>query len=87
MAISANKIKKVLYKRKHNARNSSGMLKTKKSISKRFKLSASGKVLRRSAGYGHLLRNKSVKRQRNASIDKQVSPGFSAQVKRAMPFA
>jgi large subunit ribosomal protein L35 len=63
------------------------MLKTKKSISKRFKVTATGKVLRRTAGYGHLLRNKSTKSQRRSGWDKAVSPGFSPHVRRAMPFA
>ncbi|MDR1456994.1 MAG: 50S ribosomal protein L35 [Puniceicoccales bacterium] len=63
------------------------MLKTKKAISKRFKITAGGKVLRRTGGYGHLLRNKSTKSQRRASWDKSVSLGFSSHVKRAMPHA
>jgi large subunit ribosomal protein L35 len=63
------------------------MLKTKKSIAKRFKLTAGGKVMRRTAGYGHLLRNKSTKSQRRASWDKTVSPGFVPHVRRAMPYA
>ncbi|MDR1435693.1 MAG: 50S ribosomal protein L35 [Puniceicoccales bacterium] len=63
------------------------MLKTRKSIAKRFKISASGKVLRRTAGYGHFLRNKSAKSQRRSAVDKKVSPGFAAHVRRAMPFA
>lgn len=63
------------------------MLKTKKAISKRFKVSATGKVLRRTAGYAHLLRHKSAKSHQRAGHDKQVSPGFSAHVRRAMPYA
>ncbi|MDR2576641.1 MAG: 50S ribosomal protein L35 [Puniceicoccales bacterium] len=63
------------------------MLKTKKAISKRFKITATGKVLRRTAGYNHFLRNRSAKSQRRAQTDKPVSPGFSAHVRRAMPFA
>lgn len=63
------------------------MLKTKKAISKRFKLSASGKVLRRTGGYRHLLRNKSAKSHRRANADKQVAAGFAAHVRRAMPYA
>ncbi|MDR1437556.1 MAG: 50S ribosomal protein L35 [Puniceicoccales bacterium] len=60
------------------------MPKTRKSVSKRFKLTAGGKVLRRTAGYGHLLRNKTAKSQRRSHGDKRVSPGFSPHVKRAM---
>ncbi|MDR0428678.1 MAG: 50S ribosomal protein L35 [Puniceicoccales bacterium] len=63
------------------------MLKTRKSIAKRFKFTAGGKAMRRTAGYGHLLRNKTVKSQRRAGWDKQVSPGFTPHVRRAMPYA
>lgn len=58
------------------------MQKTKKSVSKRFKITATGKVLRRTAGFRHLLRFKSAKQKSRAGADKSVSPGFSAQVMR-----
>jgi ribosomal protein L35 len=63
------------------------MQKTKKSISKRFKITSRGKVLRRSPGKRHLLRSKSVKQKRAAGHDKPVSEGLAANVKRALPFA
>lgn len=53
------------------------MQKTKKSISKRFKLTGGGKLMRRTPGHRHILRNKSVKQKRNAKKDKSVSPGFT----------
>ncbi len=63
------------------------MQKTKKSIAKRFKITASGKVLRRSPGKRHLLSAKSVKQKRSMGRDKPVTPGVAANVKKAMPFA
>ena len=39
------------------------MQKTKKSIAKRFKITASGKVLRRSPGKRHLLSAKTIKQK------------------------
>ena len=39
-------------------------IKTKKSVAKRFKLTASGKVLRSSAGRRHLAQSKNPKRRR-----------------------
>ena len=39
-------------------------IKTKKSVAKRFKITATGKVLRRRAGRRHLLQTKSPKRRR-----------------------
>ena len=40
-------------------------IKTKKSVAKRFKLTARGKVLRTSAGRRHLAQSKNPKRRRN----------------------
>jgi large subunit ribosomal protein L35 len=40
-------------------------IKTKKSVAKRFKITASGKVLRSCAGKRHLAQTKSPKRRRN----------------------
>lgn len=59
--------------------------KTRKSFTKRFKVTGTGKVMRRSANRRHLLRNKSAKQKRRSGQDQQVSPGFSAHVRRAMP--
>jgi large subunit ribosomal protein L35 len=61
------------------------MQKTKKGVAKRFKITGTGKVMRRSPGKRHLLRKKSVKQRRQLGQDKQVSPGFSAVVHRALP--
>jgi large subunit ribosomal protein L35 len=60
------------------------MQKTNKSIAKRFKVTASGKVLRRTGGFRHFLRSKTVKQRRSARHDKSVSAGFSKQVLRAI---
>jgi large subunit ribosomal protein L35 len=62
------------------------MQKTKKSVAKRFKLSATGKLLRRTPGFRHLLANKSTKSKRRASKDKLVSPGHAAALKQCLPF-
>ena len=63
------------------------MQKTKKSVAKRFKITASGKVLRRSPGKRPLLSAKTVKQKRSMGHDKVVTPGVAANVKKAMPFA
>lgn len=62
------------------------MQKTKKSIAKRFKLTGTGKLMRRTPGYRHLLATKSSKQKRRASHDKQVADGQAANLKRALPF-
>lgn len=61
------------------------MQKTKKSIAKRFKITGSGKVLRRTPGRRHLLTNKSVKQKRGSRQDKSVAPGFVPRIREAMP--
>ena len=60
------------------------MQKTKKSIAKRFKVTGSGKVLRRTAGMRHFLRNKTTKQRREARHDQSVSVGFSKQILKAI---
>lgn len=62
------------------------MQKTKKSIAKRFKLSAKGKLVRRTPGFRHLLATKSSKQKRRASRDKLVAEGHAKPLKRALPF-
>ena len=62
------------------------MQKTKKSIAKRFKLSGTGKLIRRTPGFRHLLGAKSTKQKRRASRDKLVAEGHAKPLKRALPF-
>lgn len=47
--------------------------KTKKSIAKRFKVTASGRLKRRSASRGHLFMNKSTKQKRRLRAGDMVS--------------
>lgn len=65
---------------------SNTMQKTKKSVAKRFKISGTGKLMRRTPGFRHLLAYKSTKSKRRASKDKQVAPGHAAPLKRCLPF-
>ncbi len=62
------------------------MQKTKKSVAKRFKLSARGKLIRRTPGFRHLLAAKSTKSKRRASRDKLVAAGHAEPLKRCLPF-
>ena len=62
------------------------MQKTKKSVAKRFKLSGTGKLIRRTPGFRHLLGAKSTKSKRRATRDKLVAPGHAPALKRCMPF-
>jgi large subunit ribosomal protein L35 len=62
------------------------MQKTKKSVAKRFKLTAGGKLMRRTPGFRHLLGAKSTKAKRRASRDKLVAPGHARPLLRCLPF-
>lgn len=56
--------------------------KTHKSTSKRFKKTASGKLLRKKPGFGHLLRRKSAKQKRSARVeDKTIGKGHEKRLK------
>jgi len=61
------------------------MQKTKKSIAKRFKVTGTGKVMRRSPNRRHLLTSKSTKQKRRSGQDQEASKGFSAIVHKALP--
>jgi large subunit ribosomal protein L35 len=61
-------------------------IKTKKSVRKRFKITARGKVLRMRAGKRHLLAAKSPKRRRNLGTAVTVGPEDAHRVLESMPF-
>ena len=62
------------------------MQKTKKSVAKRFKITGTGKLMRRTPGFRHLLAAKSARSKRRASKDKHVAPGQTAFLKRCLPY-
>lgn len=61
-------------------------IKTKKSAAKRFKITATGKVMRSSAGKRHLLQTKSAKRRRNLRGTTTVHKTDEYRIKQSMPF-
>lgn len=61
------------------------MIKTRKSIAKKFKVTGTGKVMRRKAGHRHFLRNKTVKQKRKMCQDQVCSPGVARFVKIGAP--
>ncbi len=62
------------------------MQKTKKSVAKRFKLTAKGKLVRRSPGSRHLLSHKSSKQKRRLGRDKLVAKGHAEELLKCLPF-
>lgn len=60
--------------------------KTRKAVSKRFKITGTGRVLRRKQGKRHLLRRKNAKRRRNLGKPCLVAKCDEANIKADMPF-
>ncbi|MFY9270774.1 MAG: 50S ribosomal protein L35 [Candidatus Manganitrophaceae bacterium] len=61
-------------------------LKTHRGAAKRFKITGSGKVLRRKAGKRHLLTGKAAKRKRSLSGSTPVHPGEVRAIERLLPY-
>ncbi len=61
--------------------------KTKKAVAKRFKVTATGKVLRSHAGKRHLLQSKSAKSKRQLAKAAVVDKTDVARIKENLPFA
>ncbi len=61
--------------------------KTRKAVAKRFKVTGTGKILRRKQGKRHLLRVKNSKRRRNLRKVGLVSDADLPAVRANLPFA
>ncbi len=61
-------------------------IKTKKSVAKRFKLTARGKVLRSRAGRRHLNQGKSAKRRRRLRAGATLGPTDVYRITQNLPF-
>jgi large subunit ribosomal protein L35 len=61
--------------------------KTRKAVSKRFKITGTGKVMRQHASRRHLLSSKSAKRKRHMAKSAEVDSTDTARIKMNMPFA
>ncbi|SHJ63334.1 LSU ribosomal protein L35P [Rubritalea squalenifaciens DSM 18772] len=64
-----------------------GKAKTRKSVAKRFKVTGTGKILRRKQGKRHILQKKSSKRKRSLGKATLVSEADVPRVKENLPFA
>ena len=63
-----------------------GICKTRKAVAKRFKVTGSGKVLRRRQGKRHLLENKNRKRKNSLSKSVLVADVDVPSIKANLPF-
>lgn len=62
-------------------------IKTKKSVAKRFKITASGKVMRASAGKRHLAQHKNPKRRRSLRGTTAVHETDVYRITQNLPFS
>lgn len=62
-------------------------IKTRKSVAKRFKITARGKVMRMRAGKRHLLSSKNAKRRRNLGTAKLVDSTDAYRITQNLPFS
>jgi large subunit ribosomal protein L35 len=62
-------------------------IKTKKSVAKRFRITARGKVMRSKAGRRHLLQTKSPKRRRALGRSVVVDPTDAYRITQNLPFS
>ena len=62
-------------------------IKTKKAAAKRFKITAGGKVLRKSAGRRHLMQTKNPKRRRGLRGSVVLDPTDEYRIKQNLPFS
>jgi large subunit ribosomal protein L35 len=62
-------------------------IKTRKSVAKRFKITATGKVLRMRAGKRHLLQTKKPKRRRRLGTALLVDPTDTYRITQNLPFS
>ncbi len=61
-------------------------IKTRRGTAKRFKITGSGKVLRRKAGHSHILTKKRPGRKRNLNESALVFKGEAKSIKRLLPY-
>jgi large subunit ribosomal protein L35 len=61
-------------------------IRTHKGTQKRFRVTPSGKVMRRHAGMSHMLEKKSQKRKRLFGMQHPVAPQDVREVKRVAPY-
>ncbi|MGB9587497.1 MAG: 50S ribosomal protein L35 [Armatimonadota bacterium] len=61
-------------------------IRTKKAAAKRFKITGTGKIVRRCTGKGHLMMKKSGARRRRLTLEAEVSGGERQKVHRLVPY-
>ena len=61
-------------------------MKTKQAVAKRFKITKSGKILKRTGGQNHFNARESGRVKRNKRRDRQIAKVDQKNIKRLMPY-
>jgi len=61
-------------------------MKTRRGAAKRFKITATGRILHKQAGMSHLRSGKTRKRKRRLKIPETLSAGHSRKIERLLPY-
>ena len=62
-------------------------MKTRKCVAKRYKVTGSGKIVRRRPGRKHLMRKKNSKRKRRLALEVALEGKDHRRIKAALPYA
>ena len=62
------------------------MLKSKKAITKRFRVTRSGKVLYRASGINHFLAKKSTNSKQRKKVWRELTGRYAKQIKKLIPY-
>lgn len=62
-------------------------MKTRKTAAKRFKFTATGKIMRQNTGKGHLMMKKCSSRKRRLNLESTVSSGEVQKIHRMVPYS
>ena len=71
---------------KHRKKDEMPKMKTHKSAAKRYKVTATGKIVRRQAGIGHLLQHKSASRKRRIFKMISISESHFKLISKELPY-
>ena len=66
------------------AKTKSPKMKTRKGVAKRFKVTSTGKIVRRKSNHNHILEKKAPKRKRQHRRVAQLAPGDAAKVRKQL---
>jgi large subunit ribosomal protein L35 len=61
-------------------------MKTRKTAAKRFEATATGKIMKRKTGKGHLMLKKSPSRKRRLDLKSEVTSGEKRVIRRMIPY-